>query len=123
MTRLRTWWNHVRLRLGSLGLFLLGVSALISAVTGAVDSRADARHADDLARSQECRFDVVTEVAVIESQMKEATALGLVAVAHGDDAALEQQAARIEALAAELGPANERRERGVEICDANRSAP
>lgn len=117
MNRLRTWWTQTRPRAGGIGVLLLGISAVISAVTGAVDSRSDARLADDLTRSQECRFDVVTEVAVIESQMKAATALGLVAVAHGDDAELERQAARIEELVALLGPANERRSRGVEICD------
>lgn len=64
-----------------------------------------------------CRSEIGAEALNIQGEIAQATAIGLVAVARGDEKALDEQADRIEVLTAELGPALERRARAVETCE------
>lgn len=118
--RLRVWRWQVGVVLAAL---MVGASALISSVSNLADEQNE--HANDRANRQqiaslndelECRSEIAAETSNIQGEIGRETALGLVAVARGDDVALAGHATRIEALAIELGPALERRAEAVERC-------
>lgn len=69
-----------------------------------------------LRRSQECRFDIATEVDTIGDRVEQATARGLVALAEEDTAGLAAQVEIIRRETALLTPAIEKRNLAVEAC-------
>lgn len=125
MTRLRAAWSWFTSQGPVIVAFvLLAVAGVGSAVFQVLDEANEAHHDRDQQAQIEalqgelaCRAELGTEASNIQGEIGQATALGLVAVARGDDAALSVQADRIEELAMALGPALERRAEAVERCD------
>lgn len=126
--RFVTWWK-TRIWRWQVGLVLaaliLAASALVDSISNIADEAnehrndaADRAQISRLSQELECRSQAATEASNIQGEIGRATALGLVAVARGDDRALTEQADRIEALALELGPALVRRAEAVEECEA-----
>lgn len=127
MTRLAAAWRWFTSQGPIILAFaLLAVAGVGSAAFQVLDEANEARHDRDqeaqIARLQDelaCRADIGAEASNIQGEIGQATALGLVAVARGDDAALAIQANQIEELAVALGPALERRAQAVERCNTD----
>lgn len=124
MTRLRqAWWWLTSQGPIIVAFVLLATASLGSAVYQVLDETNEAHHdrdqqtqIDELQAELACRSVLGVDAANIQGEISQATALGLVAVARSDEAALAVQADRIEQLAVELGPALERRAQAVERC-------
>jgi len=110
----------VRLRQNQEGVsvsrVIVGLLVSVAAITLAVSMLLLVFENRDLRRSQECRFDISTEVNAISDRVDQATARGLVALAEEDAVGLTEQVTVIQRETALLGPAIEKRNRAVEVC-------
>lgn len=131
MIRLHTAWRWFTSQGPIIVAFvLLSTAGVGSAIFQVLDESNESDHdrdqqsqIDDLQAELACRSVIGVEAANIQGEIGQATALGLVAVARGDDAGLAVQADRIEQLATELGPALERRAQAVERCSTTTTEP
>jgi hypothetical protein len=99
-------------RLKGWGVFLLGISAVITGVVVWTQLRI----IDDLRLEQECRFEVSAEVATINERINVLTAEIFVAAIDNNDPRIRELGAELRETINDLEPATERRERAVAIC-------
>jgi hypothetical protein len=100
-------------RLKGLGIFLLGVSAVITSIVAwtALQQAADLRH------EQECRFEISAEVNEVNERINAITGEIFVAAIADDDARAQELGMELDTQLHALEPAIERRNEAVATCN------
>ncbi len=124
------WLRIRRARYAGVGVFLLGVSAMVSGVSNYFDERADdkeratlERAVDTLSEELTCRSRANVEANTSQGAQQIAISEGLVALASRDRELLAASAADLQRLSDELALALDRRTVAIEECGDGAATP